>query len=102
MLWDAIPTKATIAERMRHREDADLKCVLCNEDVESSHHLVIGCMVSRIIWRHSPWALDIMVFSNKPLLEWLMIILNPSLLHGLSVVDHHRFQLDALIVWDLV
>lgn len=49
LTWDAIPTKGKIAERMGSREGEYMLCVLCGEEVETTHHLMMGCIMGRIL-----------------------------------------------------
>lgn len=101
LLWDVIPTKSKLAERMGSREDEDLMCVLCGKEIETTHHLLVGCIVSRILWSQSPWALDTGAFLHHPLLLWLTSIIDPSVFPELSEDDYHKFQLYALIAWEV-
>lgn len=77
-------------------------CVLCGSAEETSHHLLIECLVSRIIWSSFPWALDICIFSNQPLSSWLQSIIDPFLIPGLPSDAFLHFQLYALNTWDLL
>lgn len=77
-------------------------CVLCGGAEERSKHLLLDCLVSRIIWSYSPWALDIKIFSSQPVSSWLQTIIDPSLLPGLPADAFHRFQLFSVNTWDLL
>lgn len=102
LLWDVFPTKCRIADRDGVCDDGEIRCVLCGEADESTHHLLLECLVSQILWCHSPWGLDIRTFAGKPLSDWLLTMLDPSTLPSLAPDDYHLFQLYALISWDII
>lgn len=100
LFWSVIPSKGAIVDRLGGKEEAELKCALCGEWNETLTHLLLGCMVSMIIWSLSPWALNISAFLDKPLSSLLTTIIDPFL-PDLPIEDHQHLQLFALIAWDL-
>ncbi|KAB1228236.1 hypothetical protein CJ030_MR7G005006 [Morella rubra] len=104
LMWDVIPTKGKVVERLGSREDEDVMCVLCGEVVETIHHLMLGCTVGRILWSQSPWALDTGAFLHRPLSCWLTSIIDPSTFPELPEDDYHQFQVihhKAERMWDV-
>lgn len=82
-------------------EGDDLKCLLCGGEEETVYQLTKGCSINRVIWSQLPWALDIRSFQHQPIASWFTTIIDPSTLSGLPIEDHHKFQLYALITWDI-
>lgn len=101
IIWDTLPTRCRLAERIGSRRENDLDCVLCGAEMESTYHLFLVCPVSRIIWRESPWPMDITVFSEAPLIDWIRLIILPRA-DWLPPEEHHHFQLFALNMLDIV
>lgn len=67
VVWDVIPSKGIVAARIGRLDGEVDCCVLCGEVEETTQHLLLDCLVSRIIWSNSPWALDIRKFLHHPL-----------------------------------
>lgn len=92
VVWNLIPTKSAVAERVGASNPDTLLCELCGEGREDLE-LLLRCPVNRIMWRESPWLLDIVIFSNQPVTEWVKKLLHPHQPLGIPVEDQLNFQL---------
>lgn len=107
-LWSQLgfsPTKVFVAARVGSsgRGDKDLLCALCGEHPETLHNLLLLCPFSCAVWSESPWQLDIMVFGEISVADWVLKVLHPHQSLGIPLEDQHLFQLYATktiyLVW---
>ena len=75
--WDALPVRAKFESFHPQANEDNLTCPLCNVEKETVNHLFLSCHFSRVLWRNSPWPLDIAVFADKPIQTWIGAILSP-------------------------
>lgn len=59
-------------------QDMEIGCLHCNHVEETLEHLFFFfyCSVAQILWRLSPWPLNVNNLGPKPIGEWIKLILN--------------------------
>lgn len=82
LLWivffSILQTKGKIADRLGLDEGEDNHCILCGLVREKIHHLFLRCMVSKVVWRESPWPLDIATVECDNAVESIRVIIHPK------------------------
>jgi hypothetical protein len=68
----------------------------------SLHYLFFDCIFARVAWRHSFWPLDSTAFRFFSMSEWIGSIISSGSSLGIPLVDHHRFQIFAYVVCDIL
>lgn len=104
MVWDVLPTKLKVANQISDSEMSvdDISCVLCGEHPESFHQILLVYPFSWSIWSEPSWQLNIMVFGDGWVADWVQKILHPHQLIGIPLEDQHLFQIFAANVMDLL
>jgi len=64
LLLNRIPSKVNLVVRNVLPPDASLTCVLCNNGVETSYHLLLDCNVVSLVWRKVCVWLDLKCLSD--------------------------------------
>jgi hypothetical protein len=64
LLLNRIPSKVNLTVRNVLPPDASLTCVLCNNGVETSYHLLLDCNVVSLLWRKVCVWLDLKCWSD--------------------------------------
>ncbi|KAB1214037.1 Anaphase-promoting complex subunit 7 [Morella rubra] len=104
-LWkiasNIVPTKVRIVDQCGFILEDQVLCRLCHSAPETTHHLFLQCDFSQIIWRMSPWPMDILQLGDMSMEDWIKLIFNP-LLCGVPVDECHYFQLFASNALDLI
>lgn len=98
--WDILPTRIRLAKQLRGHFTGDISCLLCGTSKESLHHLFFGCSYSHLIWRLSPWPLNVEYFLHNSSHRWLQALLDPSTWLGVSLSRVHDFQVFAVVLMD--
>ncbi|XP_038680196.1 uncharacterized protein LOC119981210 [Tripterygium wilfordii] len=98
--WNILPTRDRLSSVLHMLEDQQ-SCPLCNGGSESIIHLMIGCLVSFLVWSTSRWHLNSLNFVSRGVVGWVKIILNPQLI-GISKEDCHEFCLLAMVSLDSI
>lgn len=73
MLSQSLPTLDRIQRFIKANGQ---QCYLCDQGVESLHHLILQCPLIKHIWWNSPWKIKVELFSNMPTDEWIALILD--------------------------
>jgi hypothetical protein len=69
---------------------------------DSLHHLFFECIFARVVWRHSFWPLDSIALKFTSMSEWISSIISPGSSIGIPLVDHHKFQIFAVVACDIL
>ena len=77
-------------------------CPFCKGLVESLSHIFLDCHLARILWRNSLWPLSLLVFSSRPISDWVTAILSLVAALGIPKVDLRKFQLFASFTMDFI
>jgi hypothetical protein len=80
----------------------DSSCPLCKVATDSLHHLFFECFYARVVWRHSFWPLDSITFHFNTMSEWVSSIISPGSSIGISLMDHHKFQIFVAVTCDIL
>ncbi|KAB1222715.1 hypothetical protein CJ030_MR2G022154 [Morella rubra] len=100
--WNILPTRHRIAMNLQSSFQGDSDCLFFGASSETLHHLLFSCSYVRLLWRLSPWALNVERFRHSLVHDWIHCILEPSSLLGLSTCDCHSFQLFVVLLLDSV
>jgi hypothetical protein len=85
-----------------HADPDHWNCPICQNQVESQHHLFLECPFAKIIWSSQKWPLDTSVFTDITISSWIRILLRPNALLGIPLNEVFEFQLTAVIVLDQI
>lgn len=77
------------------------QCPLCSNAIENQEHLFLSCPISSIIWRSSPWPLDMLQLPFSDITQWIKVILDPKIVLESLTANLHHFQLFASNALDL-
>lgn len=81
---------------------SDLLCPLCKIGDYSMVHLFFNCIFARVVWRESFLPLNSQALGISSMIDWFIMILNPSKLLVIPLAEHHLFQIFATVTCDLV
>jgi hypothetical protein len=99
MVWNIIPTKSKITQSIPS-SSSDTSCSLCSFSTNSLPDLLFTCPIAQVVWRQSFWPLDTISLNVTNMTYWLLIILNPHRLLGISQAEAHMFQIFAAVTCD--
>lgn len=100
ILWDILPTR----ERLRRFIPSlpSINCPLCNESEEALLHLFIECPISRILWNHSKWPLNLSSLGVNSMSEWFQYIIHPKQKLDLASQEEHPFKIFPGLILDFI
>lgn len=106
LLWkvaqNILPSLQRMAMNLQSSFQGQSNCLICGDSSESLHYLLFSCSYSRLIWRLSPWGLNVEFYQQHAIEEWIQSILDPPRFLGISTLDCHLFQLFAVLMLDLL
>ncbi|XP_042969130.1 uncharacterized protein LOC122301822 [Carya illinoinensis] len=79
----------------------DCICPICQTGIESQEHLFLNCSFTRMLWRQSPWPLNISSLAET-MNHWIECILSPNKILGIFSNEEHSFQIFALVAMDSI
>jgi hypothetical protein len=62
----------------------------------------LECDLARILWRSSPWPLNPAGFALRPISDWILAIVFPSVWLSIPTRDSKRFQIFASLILDVI
>jgi hypothetical protein len=77
-------------------------CPLCKVADDSLNHVFFEFIFAHVVWRQSLWPLDSTAFHFSTMSEWISSIISPESSLGISPVDHHKFQIFAIVACDIL
>ena len=86
----------------QEQDEEDLTCPLCKTGIERVNHLFLSCNFTQVLWRHSSWPLDIAVFADKPIKDWIATILSPHETDAIPQDQASDFLLFAALAFDSI
>lgn len=95
VLWDLLPTKAKIAERVGLIDEDSMICGLCGFRRETIYHMVLELCFAQVLWRESKWPTDTVNLGFTNVVEWVNFILDPLDVLVILIEEKHQFQLFA-------
>ncbi|XP_035542827.1 uncharacterized protein LOC118345276 [Juglans regia] len=106
MVWkifcNILPTRSLLKSCLSLSNDQAL-CPICLSAEETTTHLFLECPFSRILWRKSPWPVNIDTLADHDIFNWIKIILDPSVknqvTHSSSPIHTNLFITRALSVY---
>jgi hypothetical protein len=99
--WNILPTRERVSS-VFSTMDSLSQCPLCSSGEDSLSHLFLRCCFARILWRLSPWPLDLAVFQFSTMVDWIKVILFPDKYLQIPQTDLHYFQIFASVAYDLL
>lgn len=99
IVWNIVPTKFRISQSI-HASLSDPSCSLCSYPTDSLFHLFFTCLIACVVWRQSFWPLDTIALNVTNMTDWLLIILHPHRMLGVSPTKTHKFQIFAAVACD--
>ncbi|XP_059440565.1 uncharacterized protein LOC132173020 [Corylus avellana] len=100
--WDILPSRAKIGRFVASADPAAWLCPFCKGPPETLSHIFLECDLVRFLWRSSPWHISISDFSYMSTSEWILAILSPMAIFGITKVEVRKFQLFAALILDIV
>ncbi|XP_059428504.1 uncharacterized protein LOC132162261 [Corylus avellana] len=77
-------------------------CPLCKSALDSLQHLFFNCIFARVVGRNSFWPLDSSALNFSNMVDWINVILSPSISLAIPPADHHKFQIFTSVPCDLL
>jgi hypothetical protein len=99
--WNILPTTSRI-NSILPLPNRQPECPLCKIAYDSLHHLFFNCIFARFVWRHSFWPLDSSAFDFNTMADWIQHIISPGISLNIPSIDHHKFQIFAVVTCDLL
>jgi hypothetical protein len=62
-------------------------CPFCNGPLETLNYIFLDCDLARFLWRTSPWPLLLSSFAAKPISEWIIAIIYPSVKLAIPIAN---------------
>ncbi|XP_075663417.1 uncharacterized protein LOC142633008 [Castanea sativa] len=79
-----------------------MSCPVCGEEVETVEHVFICCPITIQAWANSAWPLNMVVFKDMSIDQWINIIINQSELLKIQGKEAKEFTLFAAILCDQI
>lgn len=73
---DALPLRGKMWQFTHHENMDTLCCPMSHNALETANHLFLECIFSRVIWRESVWPLNVGVFDQYHISQWIKFILD--------------------------
>jgi hypothetical protein len=100
--WNILPYRANIGRFVNSEDDNAWVCPFCNGTLETLNHIFLDCDLAKILWRTSPWPLLISSFAAKPIFDWIIAIIYPSVKLDIPFADIRKFQIFAALVMGVI
>lgn len=79
-----------------------MSCPACEEEVETVEHVFICCPITVQAWANSVWPLNMDVFKDMNIDQWIMIIINPREMLKIQGKEAKEFSLFAVVLCDQI
>jgi hypothetical protein len=100
--WNMLPSRDNISRFVVSEDPNTWNCPFCNCTVETLNHIFLDCDLARILWRSSPWPLNPVGFALRPISDWILAIVFPSIWLSIPTCDSKRFQIFASLILDVI
>lgn len=82
------------------RLDMMIGCRDCSHGEEKMEHIFFECPIAQLVWRLSPWSLDVSSFGSRPIGDWIAFILDPATSLG-HVVCLNFIRYSAILFYSI-
>lgn len=84
-----LPTRGKIASMLSMMKEEANFYSLRGVETKTSHHLFLRCDVTTVVWRESPWPINIMVVEVINVAEWIKIIIHSEKSLGIPILENN-------------
>lgn len=86
LLSNILPTRGRLATCMT---GIDTTCPVCDCPIESTHHILLECVLPKTLWWHSKWQIKLDGFQHLSVAEWIFLLLDPDNIFPLDKEEKH-------------
>ena len=103
LLWRIVCKSLPVREILSKRFPIpNISCPVCGEEVETVEHVFIRCPITVQAWANSVWPLNMDVFKDMNIDQWIKIIINPLEKLKIQGKEAREFSLFAAVHCDQV
>ena len=103
LLWRIVCNSHPVREIFSKRFPIpNISCPVCGEEVEFIEHVFIRCPIIVQAWANSVWPLNMGVFKDMSIDQWINIIINPIEMLHVQGKEAKDFTLFAIVLCDQI
>ena len=103
LLWRIVCKSLPVREILSKRFPIlNISYPVCGEEVEFIEHVFIRCPITVQAWANSIWPLNMGVFKDTSIDQWINIIINPIEMLQVQGKEAKDFTLFAVVLYDQI
>nr|XP_023888299.1 uncharacterized protein LOC112000408 [Quercus suber] len=103
LLWRIVCKSLSVWEILSKRFPIpNISCPVCGEEVETVEHIFIRCPITVQAWANSVWPLNMVVFKDMNIDQWIKIIINSTEMLKIQGKEAKEFTLFVAVLCDQI
>jgi hypothetical protein len=100
--WNILPSRDNIGRFVVSNDPNAWVCPFCKGPIETLSHIFLECELATSLWSLSPWPNVLGGFVSRPISDWILALLSPVVVLGVTKNEVRKFQLFASLVLDFI